>query len=92
MTLRQLIFDIYSRPQTNLPSEMRRLSEEQFKYVRDLMLNEEAKGTVHRGQGDSLVWSAAGSDKYVLTEDRVRWKFTLTRFAAVESNACGSLF
>lgn len=92
MTAQQLIADIFSRPQHNLPSEMRRLTPEQFKYVRDMILIEDAKGTVHSGQGGSLVWSPAAGEKYVLTEDRDRWKFTLTKFAAVEWTGQPTLF
>lgn len=92
MTAEYLVTEIFSRPQLGMDSERRRLTERQFVALRDLMLKEEPKGTVHTGLGGSLVWMPPGPLKYVLTEDRERWKHQLTRMTSAAPAESGRLF
>jgi hypothetical protein len=92
MTAEFLVTEIFSRPQQGAPADMRRLTERQFVALRALMLEEESKGTVHGGLGGSLVWMPPGQVKYVLTEDRARWKHTLTRMSTATPAESGRLF
>lgn len=92
MTAEYLVTEIFSRTQLGTPSEWRRLTERQFVALRALILNEEPKGTVHTGLGGSLVWMPPGQWKYVLTEDRDRWKHQLTRMSTAAPAESGRLF
>ena len=92
MTAEYLVNEIFSRPQQGISGDMRLLTERQFSALRALILDEESKGTVTFGLGGSLVWMAPGQVKYVLTEDRVRWKHTLTRMSSVATMEPGRLF
>jgi hypothetical protein len=91
MTAEYLVGEIFSR-HLDGPTNQRFLTARQFVALRDLILLEEPKGTVHSGLGGSLVWMAPGTVKYVLTEDRVRWKHTLTRMSTAEPAQSGLLF
>ena len=92
MTAAYLVSEIFSRPQQGIASEIRVLSERQFVVLRGLMLDEEQKGTVRAGQGGSLIWMPRGPLKYVLTEDRVRLKYFLTRMSTAAPAESGRLF
>lgn len=91
MTADYLIDQIFSRHR-EMPSDMRVLTAREFVALRGLILKEESKGTVHTGLGGSLVWMPPGEVKYVLTEDRVRWKHTLTRMSTAAAVESGRLF
>ena len=75
-----------------MPSNMRRLTTRQFDALRALLLEEELYGTVHHGTDGSLVWTPPSGEKYVLTEDRVSWKHTLTRMSGAAQTGAGLLF
>ena len=92
MTASQLVNDIFSRVQPGLDSNMRRVTRKQFDWLRALILDEEENGTVHHGKGDSLVWAPAGRNKFVLTEDTVGQKHTLTRLSNLVPAGMGRLF
>ena len=91
MTAEYLVSEIFSRHR-EMPSDKRVLTAREFVALRGLILNEESKGTVHTGLGGSLVWMAPGQVKYVLTEDRVGWKHTLTRMSTATTVESGRLF
>jgi hypothetical protein len=91
MTADYLVTEIFSRPQGGIASNIRRLTIGQFVALRALMLKED-KGDVRHGDGSSLVWTPKGGAKYVLTEDGVRAKYTLTRLSAIEQSGSGMLF
>jgi hypothetical protein len=92
MTANFLIGEIFARPQDSIASNMRWLSIAQFNALRGMLLKEGSSQTLHHGEGGSLVWAPAAGDKYILTEDRVRLKHTLTRLAKVGECKSGSLF
>lgn len=92
MTAAYLVGEIFSRPQQGIASDVRRLTGRQFVVLRELMLKEESKGTVRAGLGGSLVWAPPGRVKYVLTEDRNQWKYTLTRMTTAAPAESGRLF
>jgi hypothetical protein len=91
MTAEYLVGEIFSRHR-EMPSDKRILTAREFVALRALILNEESKGTVHAGLGGSLVWMAPGEVKYVLTEDRVSWKHTLTRMSTATTAQSEMLF
>ncbi len=92
MTACALIADIFSRVQPGVASNIRRITPRQLAYLRLLIDADPQAAAVTRGAPGSLVWTPAGHDKYILTEDLRGTKHTLTRLsnAAVEGN--GSLF
>jgi hypothetical protein len=89
MTAAELIAGIFSRPQHKLPGNMRRVTIEQLHYLRDLVL---AEGAAREGTGGSLTWDSPDGRKYVLTEDRVGDKHSLTRLVGANSAGSGTLF
>lgn len=92
MTADFLIGEIFARPQDGIASNMRRLTIAQFNALRGMLLKEASSQTLRHGEGGSLVWTPAGGDKYVLTEDRVRLKHTLTRLGKMDECRSGNLF
>ncbi len=92
MTAQDLIGGIFARSQQG-PQDVRRISADQLRYLRDLILKDPEAAKVHNGQGGSLVWTPAGKHRYVLTEDPGGGKrHTLMRFARMEAEGQGSLF
>ncbi|MFC5861079.1 hypothetical protein ACFPT7_02105 [Acidicapsa dinghuensis] len=79
MTAEYLVAEIFSRTQRVVDSDVRVLTERQFAALRGLILSEEPKGTVLRGDGGSMVWMPPGPLKYVLTEYRASGRRSLTR-------------
>jgi hypothetical protein len=97
MTAKQLITEIFSRPQNGVSPDMRRLTARQFIWLRDLIMSEVGSrraeaGIVHKGDGGSLVWTPAGPNKYVLSEDQAGAKHSLMRLANLGTQGAGSLF
>jgi hypothetical protein len=92
MTARDLIADIFSRPQRGVAGNMRRITRRQLDYLVGLIGEEQESGAVQRGAGASLVWMPGGREKYVITEDARGDRHTLTRLANVVSGGTGSLF
>lgn len=93
MTAQDLIESIFSRPQGWVSGDVRRITPDQLKFLRDLIAADPERDQVHNGQGGSLVWSPAGHRKYVLTEDPNGGKrHTLTRLSCIEASTMGSLF
>jgi len=86
-----LIESIFSRPQHGPPG-VRRITPEQLGYLHDLILKDAQRDKARSGMGRSLVWSPAGAHKYILTEDLVGRKHTLTRLSRIDASEMGSLF
>ena len=92
LTAATLVTEIFARQQPGLGSNMRRLTQRQFDALRGLLLDEKLYGTVHDGDGGSLIWTPPGKDKIVLTEDRISARHTLTRLPAMAATGMGLLF
>lgn len=95
MTAAYLVNEIFSRPQQGVASDIRLLTERQFVALRGLMLSDKARagGTAYiAGLEGSLVWMPPGPLKFVLTEDRVRSKYLLTRMRTAAPAESGRLF
>jgi hypothetical protein len=89
MTAAELIASIFSSPQHKLPGNMRRVTLDQLHYLRDLVL---AEGNAREGDGGSIAWNSIDGHKYVLTEDRVGDKHSLTRLVRVPISGVRGLF
>lgn len=93
MTAFDLIDSIFSRPQTGIAGNMRRVTPAQLKYLRDLIGADPEGGHVRNGGPGSLVWMPSGRHKYVLTEDPTGGdKHTLTRLSNLIGTESGRLF
>ena len=92
MTAHDLISEIFGRPQRGVAGNMRRITRAQLGYLRDLMVADPEGAAVERGAPGSLVWMPSGRDKYVLTEDLVGNKHTLTRLSNIVPSGMGNLF
>jgi hypothetical protein len=71
---------------------MRRITPAQLAYVRSLILGEEIPAEVRSGTDGSLVWTPPGRDKFIVTEDRIRQKHTITKLSNLVESKSGSLF
>ena len=91
MNAAQLVDSIFRRDQPGAAANVRQLTFDQFKYLRDLILNEEHRGTVSHGLDGSLIWARDGKESYQLSENRVAWKHSLTRLASPGAGS-GTLF
>ena len=91
MIAHDLIESIFARPQDG-PRDIRRITKDQLDYLQDLIRKDPESAKMHNGQGGSLVWTPAGKHKYVLTEDLVGNKHTLTRLSNIEAMGQTSLF
>jgi hypothetical protein len=92
MTAHNLISDIFSRSQTGIADNMRRITRPQLNLLIKLIGENEESGAVQRGSGGSLVWMPRGLDKYVITEDPRGNKHTLTHLSNLIPTGMGSLF
>lgn len=93
MTAFDLIESIFSRPAwRGQPGEMRRVTREQFVYLRGLIERDPERGALRKGAPGSMVWTPAGLYEYVLTEDLAGDRHTLTRMSAVDLSGAGMLF
>jgi hypothetical protein len=92
MTAHDLIDSIFSRPQLGLAGNMRRITPAQLKYLRDLIGQDPEGASVCPGAANSLVWMPSGRWKYVLTEDPIGNKHTLTRLGNLVASEAGRLF
>lgn len=93
MTAAQLIESIFSRPQQGMSTGMRRITRAQLIYLRNLIDEDPGAGVIKRGAPGSLVWMPRG-DRYqfVIAEDLVGEKHSLTRLAVTTPQGMGSLF
>jgi hypothetical protein len=92
MTAFELIEDIFRRPQKGVAGNVRRISTAQLVYLRNLIEQEGPDEAIRRGLGGSLTWMPAGRNKYVITDDAVGDKHTLTRMSNLTASPSGSLF
>jgi hypothetical protein len=93
MTASGLIESIFSRPPWRGQSNnLRHVTREQLIYLRNLIERDPERGAMREGSPGSLVWSPDGPHKFVLTEDLVGDKHTLTRLRNIASSETGSLF
>jgi hypothetical protein len=93
MTALELINDIFRRPQRGVDANMRRITPDQLTYVRVLIERDVERNAVTRGAPGSLIWMPTKDRyKYVVAEDLVGKKHTLTRIANLETSECGRLF
>lgn len=92
MTAFDLIDSIFRRAQPGVAGNVRRISREQLHYLRDLIDIDGPASAIKRGAPGSLIWTPAGRDKYVVTEDLVGNRHTVTRLANLVSSESGRLF
>lgn len=93
MTARELIDDIFGRAQLGMPANMRRITGDQVKFLRDLIREDPEGGAVTRGDLGSLVWMPGGTHKFVITEDpNGGKKHTLTKLSNLVASETGRLF
>jgi hypothetical protein len=94
MTAHDLIDSIFSRPQQSVAGNIRYISEDQRKFLTDLIGQDSEGGSVTRGAGGSLVWVPSGRHKYVLTENVTigRKPHTLMRLSNIIASETGRLF
>jgi hypothetical protein len=92
MTALELIDDIFSRPQLAVAVDVRRITRDQVKYLRDLIELAGPAGRIQKGAPGSLIWSPEGLYRYVVTEDLRGGRHTLARLSNAPSAECGLLF
>lgn len=93
VTAHQLIESIFSRVQEGVPGNVRRITQPQFDYLRQLIDADEEGAAVRNGPGGSIVWTPSGRDKYVLAAPLPGRKLgTLTRLSNLAPSGMGSLF
>jgi hypothetical protein len=81
MTALELIDDIFSRPQLAATPDVRRITRDQVKYLRDLIELAGPAGRIQKGAPGSLIWSPEGLYRYVVTEDLRGNLHTLARLS-----------
>jgi hypothetical protein len=91
MTARELIDDIFSRAQGG-PGHLRRITIEQLKFLRNLIAEDPERALIVTGAPGSLIWRPSGDWKYVLTEDLVGKKHTLTKLHNLSASEQPRLF
>jgi hypothetical protein len=92
-TAHDLIESIFSRVQWNMPANVRRITVDQLKWLRDLIGRDPEGGAVTGGSMNSLVWMPSGRHKYVITEDPTGGtKHTLARLSNLVASDEGRLF
>jgi len=93
MTPFDLIDSIFSRaPWRGMSGNQRHITRDQLVYLRDLIDADPEAAKVKRGAPGSLVWMPSGRHKYILTEDLIGEKHTLTRLSNIAASGMGSLF
>jgi len=101
LTAIELIDSIFRRPQSGtvgtaamggMTGEVRRITRDQLYYLRHLIEVDEDGNAIHRGAPGSLIWCPRGRNKYVVAEDLVGEKHTLTQLPTLTTSAMGRLF
>jgi hypothetical protein len=93
MVARDLIESIFSRPAwRGTPGNVRRITRDQLVYLRNLIEADPEAEAVKRGAPGSLVWMPSGRYKFVLTEDLIGDKHTLTKLSNIVASKTGMLF
>jgi len=88
-----LIASIFSRPSWGaVAPNVRRVTLEQLKYLRDLIAADPEAEKVDWGPAGAIIWTPGGQWRYVLTEDSEgRWH-TLARISNIAPGGTGILF
>lgn len=94
MSAHGFIQELFARPQTNIASNVRFMTERQFAKLRELIGQDEEGAAVKPGMNGGLAWMPSGRWKYVLSVDMrgSRTIRTLTRLASIEPSSAGTLF
>lgn len=92
MTAHGFIEQLFARPSRNLPGHMRPLTGPQLALLRELIGQDEEGSATARGESGALVWMPSGRWKYVLSEDPLGRRHTITRLGNLRASAAGSLF
>lgn len=93
MTAHQLIDSIFRRGQMGVPGNQRRITADQFKYLRDLIGQDEEGSAVRFAADGSLTWMPSGRNKYVIAPPPMGAKVgMLTRLSNLRASDAGSLF
>lgn len=93
MTAHGLIDEIFSRVQEGVAGNVRRITQRQFDYLRELIGQDEEGGAVRSGMNGSIIWMPSGRHKYVLTAPPPGRKLgTLTKLNNLAPSGTGSLF
>lgn len=92
MTAHELIADIFARPQSGMPSNMRYITQGQLDFLRNLIGQDEEGGAVNAGMNGGFLWKPSGRWKYMITVDPQANKRTLTRIMTLTPTGAGTLF
>lgn len=92
MTAHDLIDSIFRRPSPGLPGNQRRITRAQMKYLRDLIGQDDEGSAIGQGDRGALVWMPRGRWKYILAEDPIGDKHTLTKLGNLRPTDAGKLF
>ena len=85
-----LIESIYARPQRELPGNVRRITGQQLKYLRDL-IDRDYPGELRADGPWRQVWPPHGAHRYALIEDPAGKNHRREKFCGV-GELSGSLF
>lgn len=92
MTAFDLIDSIFSRVQLGMPGHQRRVSPEQYDYLRAL-IEADPEGGAFRVHGPGeMIWMPSGRHKYILTQEGPGRKRMLTKMSSLNASAMGRLF
>lgn len=91
MTAFDLIDSIFSRVQPGMPGNMRRITQAQYDYLRNLIDGDPEGGALKPDGPGKMLWTPAGRTKYLLT-DGTYGQRALVKMASLTAAATGRLF
>lgn len=92
MTAFDLIDSIFARVQLGTPGHQRRITQQQYDYLRGL-IEEDPEGSAFRAHGPGeMIWMPSGRTKYILSEEGPGRKRMLTKMGSLQASAMGRLF
>ena len=68
MTARELVLEIFSRPQRGISADVRRITQRQYQELRRLFFLEVGKGRVRSGLGGALIWTSQDREEFTVRE------------------------
>jgi hypothetical protein len=92
VTAHDLIDSIFARPQAGLAGNIRSVTIMQLGYLRDLIGQDPEGGAIRAGAPGCMIWMPSGRWKYILAEDSIGNKHTLTRMGTLKPSGAGELF